>query len=226
MILISSISTSKVITIEKSSSLNQAVNLMKKNHIGSLVEVNVFEGKTYPAGIITDRDIAFSIIKNSNPGELRVVECMHPSSPITISEYQGIHEAIMRMHKYGIKKLPVVSGDGTLVGLVSKDDILYFISGEITQIAQLHQASLNMNTDRFLLNFDSLNKNSFFNRKLPHRAVGVVYDPKHESKGNYVPTQIAKRYDGLIFIGQTTALESLPATYVHEKFPETWPSGQ
>lgn len=89
----------------------------------------------------------------------------------------------------------------------------------------LHQASLNMKSDRLLVQFDSIEKNSFLNRKLPHRAVGVVYD-SHESRGNYVPTQLAKRYDALIFVDKTTALESLPATFVHEKFPETWPLGQ
>lgn len=90
----------------------------------------------------------------------------------------------------------------------------------------LHQASINMKSNRLLLQLDSIDKNSFLNRKFPHRAVGVVYDKAHESKSNYVPTQLAKRYDGLIFVNQTTALESLPATFVHEKFPETWPAGQ
>lgn len=62
-------------------------------------------------------------------------------------------------------------------------------------------------------------------QRLGHRAVGVVYDPKHESRGNYVPTELSKRYDAFIFIDKTHALNSLHALYVRGEFPETWPSG-
>ncbi|MDD4974912.1 MAG: erythromycin esterase family protein [Bacteriovorax sp.] len=88
-----------------------------------------------------------------------------------------------------------------------------------------HQAALNMKTNQFLTTFDKLDKNSSLYRKLGHRAVGVVYDPAHESRGNYVPTQMAKRYDGLIFVDQTTAVKSLPTSFTMEEFPETWPQG-
>jgi len=42
-----------------------------------------------------------------------------------------------------------------------------------------------------------------------HRAIGVVYNPKFEAYGNYVPTQISNRYDAFIFIDQTKALKPL-----------------
>ncbi len=38
-----------------------------------------------------------------------------------------------------------------------------------------------------------------------HRAIGVVYNPKDESK-NYMPVVIDYRYDGLVFIKNTSAL--------------------
>lgn len=89
-----------------------------------------------------------------------------------------------------------------------------------------HQASVSMNAAQFLTTFDKLDKHSSLNRKLGHRAVGVVYDPDHESRGNYVPTEMAKRYDGLIFVDQTTALKSLESMFGVEEIPETWPIGQ
>jgi putative phosphoribosyl transferase len=89
-----------------------------------------------------------------------------------------------------------------------------------------HQASLNMKAGQFLTSFDKLDANSSLYRTLGHRAVGVVYDPAHESRGNYVQTNMAKRYDGLIFVDQTTALESLPSNFGLEEIPETWPEGQ
>lgn len=65
-----------------------------------------------------------------------------------------------------------------------------------------------------------------FAQRLGHRAVGVVYNSNQEYRGNYVPTELSKRYDAFIFIDQTTALKSLHAISVYGEIPETWPSGQ
>ncbi|TFD78178.1 erythromycin esterase family protein [Cryobacterium sp. Sr8] len=50
---------------------------------------------------------------------------------------------------------------------------------------------------------------------LPHRAIGVVYQPGREA-GNYVPTRMGGRYDALIWLEETTALVPLH----HEPRPE------
>lgn len=42
-----------------------------------------------------------------------------------------------------------------------------------------------------------------------NRAIGVVYNPAHEYPGNYVRTDLSKRYDAFIFIRDTTALQPL-----------------
>jgi hypothetical protein len=61
---------------------------------------------------------------------------------------------------------------------------------------------------------------------IDHRAIGVVYDPRREKWGNYVPTQMARRYDAFLFIDETSALDPLhmPAHVDHEA-PETYPTG-
>jgi erythromycin esterase-like protein len=61
---------------------------------------------------------------------------------------------------------------------------------------------------------------------LDHRAIGVVYDPTAERWGNYVPTVLPRRYDALLFIDETRALDPLhlPALVDHEP-PETYPTG-
>ena len=40
---------------------------------------------------------------------------------------------------------------------------------------------------------------------IPHRAIGVVYNPASEHR-NYVPTVLPERYDAFVFIPETTAL--------------------
>lgn len=60
-----------------------------------------------------------------------------------------------------------------------------------------------------------------------HRAIGVVYDPRHESWGNYVPTLLARRYDAFLFLDVTEALDPLHLpVHVTGEVPETYPSGE
>jgi erythromycin esterase-like protein len=61
-------------------------------------------------------------------------------------------------------------------------------------------------------------------KKIPHRAIGVVYDPSREMYGNYVPSVLAQRYDALIFIDKTKALHPLHLHPDKNKLPDTFPS--
>jgi erythromycin esterase len=60
-----------------------------------------------------------------------------------------------------------------------------------------------------------------------NRAIGVVYDPRTEHWGNYVPTVLPHRYDAFIHIEESKAVDPLhmPAV-VDGEVPETFPSGQ
>lgn len=48
-------------------------------------------------------------------------------------------------------------------------------------------------------------------RTLPHRAIGVVFDPRREHSLNYVPSRLVERYDAFVFLPQTQALGPLHA---------------
>jgi erythromycin esterase-like protein len=61
---------------------------------------------------------------------------------------------------------------------------------------------------------------------IDHRAIGVVYDPRHEQWGNYVPTIIPRRYDAFLFIDETRALSPLHLPVRVGEVPETFPSGE
>ena len=61
---------------------------------------------------------------------------------------------------------------------------------------------------------------------LPHRAIGVVYQPEVERHGNYVPTVLGERYDAFCSFEETTALHPLHAGWAGAaEVPETYPSG-
>jgi erythromycin esterase len=64
-----------------------------------------------------------------------------------------------------------------------------------------------------------------YKHALPHRAIGVVYNPARDRLGNYVTSVMPQRYDAFIFIDTTTALHPLHITSHGEKVPETYPFG-
>jgi erythromycin esterase-like protein len=86
----------------------------------------------------------------------------------------------------------------------------------------LHQAS----AENRLLLFDDAHANDELQEERGHRAIGVVYRPEYEQYGNYVPTMLARRYDALLYVDQSHALQPLrvPASFEHE-VPETFPMG-
>lgn len=63
-----------------------------------------------------------------------------------------------------------------------------------------------------------------FSDKIPHRAIGVVYNPNFE-RGNYVPSNLSFRYDAFIYIDETRALHPLKLKPDGHKVPETFPFG-
>lgn len=90
-----------------------------------------------------------------------------------------------------------------------------------------HRAAVNLEAEQFLTTFTHLDKHSPLYHKLGHRAVGVVYDPNDEKHGhNYVPTELANRYDAFIFVDETNALKPLSTNETPNIFPDTYPLGQ
>ena len=70
---------------------------------------------------------------------------------------------------------------------------------------------------------DSLKANVHFKAPIPHRAIGVVYHPKYESIGNYVPSIMPERYDAFIHIENSKALHSMHVHTDKSQLPETYP---
>ena len=74
-----------------------------------------------------------------------------------------------------------------------------------------------------LLIFNRHNKKERFREVMPHRAIGVVYNPSYEKYGNYVPSVLNSRYDAFVYIDQTRALHPLHLKPDGHKVPETYP---
>lgn len=78
--------------------------------------------------------------------------------------------------------------------------------------------------DRIVFMTDSMKKN-IGNKDFDHRAIGVVYRPKYEKYGNYVPSKMPYRYNAFIYLDDTTALHPIQIKPDGHKMPETFPFG-
>lgn len=75
--------------------------------------------------------------------------------------------------------------------------------------------------DRLLI-FDLNKKNERFRKMVPHRAIGVVYQPEREQH-NYVMSAINGRYDAFLFFKRTSALHPMHIKGDLHQVPETYP---
>jgi len=82
-----------------------------------------------------------------------------------------------------------------------------------------------LQSEKFYVILNDLHKSSRLFEFKGHRAIGVVYHPENDRRGHYVPTSLAKRYDALIYIDKTKALQPLNIKFDQHKFPESYPYG-
>ena len=111
----------KVITIDTTATVQEAVRIMNKHEIGCLIVVL----KEKPVGIITERDMLKRVLaKSVDPEKIKVSDIM--SAPLIVGKPEmEIEDAVKLMFKTEIKKLPVIRG-GKLVGLVTLTDLTRF----------------------------------------------------------------------------------------------------
>ncbi len=79
--------------------------------------------------------------------------------------------------------------------------------------------------EQFFVFSEDLKSNRDLQNRIPHRAVGVVYNPTHERPGNYVPSVIPERYDAFVFFDKSEALNNMDIEAEENKIPETYPFG-
>jgi CBS domain-containing protein len=118
-------------------SVQGAALLMRKHHVGDVVVVDDPDGERAPVGIVTDRDIVVSVIAlGLDPVSLEVGDVMSDDL-LTASEHDDPYQTIERMRLRGIRRVPVVADSGSLVGIVSADDLLLFLAEEMEELSRI-----------------------------------------------------------------------------------------
>jgi CBS domain-containing protein len=109
--------TSDPATVEASATVQDAAQLMDQKDIGAVLVVENGEVQ----GIVTDRDIAVRVVAKGNGPDASVREAATTDLE-SLSPDDSIEDAIQKMEKADVRRLPVVDG-GKPVGIISLGDL-------------------------------------------------------------------------------------------------------
>ncbi len=108
-----------------------AARLMRDRNVGALV---VIGRDRHPVGFITDRDFAVSVCANAEDSYYRKVKELMHSPAICCKEGDDLGQVCSMMTKHRIRRVPIVNGQGELVGIVSVDDLARSLDSEDVKV--------------------------------------------------------------------------------------------
>lgn len=124
-----------VVTAEAAETVIEAARRMRDLHVGDIV---VADASSRPIGMLTDRDIVVSALAQSpdKVQDLMIGDVM-TRNVVTALRTESLDTALRRMRSRGIRRLPVVTADGQLDGILALDDVLGTMSTELSSLVGL-----------------------------------------------------------------------------------------
>lgn len=127
----------EVVIVEKTESIRKAIQLMRSYHVGDVIVVEKRNGVTAPVGILTDRDIVVEILAEDVDFDTVNIGDVMSYELVTLDDKTEIMDAIKTLCSRGVRRAPVVDGEGHLVGVLTVDDILSLVAEQLADIAKL-----------------------------------------------------------------------------------------
>ena len=116
--------TTPVITLGPENSIHEALELMQKNDVKRIIIVQ----NNLPVGIVTERDIGRFLDKDKTTrtlDKIRLDEFMSTGLvTITLGQHDHLIQSAIRMETFQISSVIVVDGDGKLIGITTKSDLV------------------------------------------------------------------------------------------------------
>ena len=103
-------------------SVNAAADLMRTHDVGSLPVLEP-GGSRRLVGIVTDRDLVVKIVAGNRCAETALVRDTMTAHPTSCAEHEDVVQALTLMAAARVRRLPVVDGEGRLVGIIAHADV-------------------------------------------------------------------------------------------------------
>ena len=129
--------TRQVVVAPPSLAVDEAARLMRERHVGCIVVVEPGDGGRLPAGILTDRDIVLAVVaKDADAKTLRVGDVM-TATLASVREADSLYDVLSTMRSRGVRRVPVTGSHGALVGILSLDDVLDALAGQLQALGSV-----------------------------------------------------------------------------------------
>lgn len=113
-------------------SVIEAARVMREKRVGCLVVVR--EGR--PVGVVTDRDLALRVLAEGRDPRTSTVADIVTYDPIVVGVGDALETALEKMRVHGVRRLPIVSSEGKVVGVVTADDVMMSFGRGLAQLAE------------------------------------------------------------------------------------------
>jgi len=90
-----------------------------------------------PIGILTDRDVVRGQLAKGADLYCLVVRDVMTEKLLTLRSNQDTEDAIEAMNDRGVRRAPIVDAEGSLVGIVTLDDLLPAVANELLSLGKL-----------------------------------------------------------------------------------------
>jgi len=137
-----------VVIGDRNDLISDAAKLMRHHHVGDVVVVEERYGKSFPVGIVTDRDLVVEILANEVAPEKLLIGDVMSFDLITAKEDESLLDAIKRMRDKGIRRMPVVTDDGALAGIITMDDLLDLLAEQLADLVAMVGRGQRRESDR------------------------------------------------------------------------------
>ncbi|MFZ4499311.1 MAG: CBS domain-containing protein [Burkholderiales bacterium] len=127
----------EVVCVNRLESVAKTAQLMRKHHVGSVVVVDEQAGARTPVGMLTDRDIVVAVVAVGLNADIVTAGDVMSGELLSVNEDAGIAETTELMRVRGVRRIPVTSALGSLVGIVAADDVQSLLAEEMSALASI-----------------------------------------------------------------------------------------
>ena len=136
LMTIGSLCNREVVVTGTDTTVAQAAKLMREFHVGDLVVLEEGDERK-PVAVVTDRDIVVAVVAlDVDPNRVMVTDvAREPLEAVT--EDTDLLDAVARMRQRGVRRLPVVDDEGSLLGIFTLDDALGVVGEVVDNLVAL-----------------------------------------------------------------------------------------
>lgn len=135
--IIGDIRTQNVVVTYPDRPLAEAAGLMRDSRVGALVVLSPHDPQRRPQGILTDRDIVRGQLARDADLYCLTVGDVMTRNPLVLPLDMDLSQGIQTMTSRAVRRAPVIDADGSLVGIVTLDDLFPALAGNLQELSKL-----------------------------------------------------------------------------------------